>query len=175
MADTVPFGGTDYLVLLGLLLFSRAMDIISTRVATPNLILEANPIVRILGWRWSILLNVALCIALAISPLCSIIICTLSLLVAARNFQSAWLMRALGEEFYRARGTPRDCVKAVSRCSVYCLLAQTALTAIIGSTVIYFSLINSIPFAIGVGIDIYAVAVMFFTLLSVWRIRRIMS
>jgi hypothetical protein len=174
MADLVPFGGADYFVLLGLLLFSRAMDIISTRVATPNLILEANPIVRMLGWRWSIVLNLALCVALAISPLCSIIICTLSLLVAARNFQSAWLMRALGEEFYRSWHAAR-LRESSFPVFVYCLLAQTALTALLGSAVIYFSPINSIPFAIGVGIVIYAGSAAFFTLLSIWRIRRIMS
>lgn len=174
MPDLVPFGGTDYFILLALLLFSRSMDIISTRVATPNLVLEANPLVRKLGWRWSIVMNFAFCVALAVSMLSSIIICTLSLLVAARNFQSAWLMRALGEEFYRSwhAARLRESSFAVF---VYCLLAQTVLTVIVGSGVIYFSQSNPIPFAIGVGIDIYAGAVAFFTLLSVWRIRRIMS
>jgi hypothetical protein len=174
MPDLVPFGGVDYFILLGLLFFSRGMDILSTRVATPNLILEANPIVRFLGWRWSIVLNLGLCAGLAISILSSVIICTLSLLVAARNFQSAWLMRALGEEFYRSWHAAR-LRESNFATFVYCLLAQTALTAIVGGAVIYYSPTNPVPFAIGVGIVIYAVAVAFFTLLSVWRIRRVMS
>src|SRR3984957_9709100 len=174
MADTVPFGGVDYFILLGLLLFSRSMDIVSTRVATPNLILEANPVVRKLGWRWSIILNLGLCTALALSLLSSIIVCTLSVLVAARNFQSAWLMRALGEEFYRSWHAARLRDRSFSM-FVLCLLAQTALTAIVGTAVICYSQTSPVPFAIGVGIDIYAGAVAFFTLLSVWRLRRIMS
>ncbi len=37
------------------------MDFLSTWVATPNLVLEGNPIAKKLGWRWGIPLNLALC------------------------------------------------------------------------------------------------------------------
>ena len=39
----VAFGSRDYYLLLGCVVFSRAMDFFSTWVATPNLLLEANP------------------------------------------------------------------------------------------------------------------------------------
>ncbi len=174
MPDLVPFGSGEYFILLALLLFARGMDVLSTRVATPNLILEANPLVRMLGWRWSILINFAFCVGAAVSPWSAIIICTLSILVAARNFQSAWLMRALGEEFYRSWHAAR---LRESRFSLFlgCLFAQTALTALVGVALLCCSPANPIAYAIGLGIIIYAGAVAFFTSLSVWRLRRTIS
>src|SRR5581483_11973855 len=102
MPDYVPFGGLAYFVLLGLLAFSRGMDMLSTRVATPNLVLEGNPLAKKLGWGGSLLLSVVVCVGFACSPLSAIVISTTSVLVAARNFQQAWLMRSMGEEHYRA-------------------------------------------------------------------------
>src|ERR1700748_841448 len=101
MDDMLRFGSRDYCLMVLLLAFSRSMDFISTWVATPNLVLEGNPIAKKLGWRWGILLNLVLCAGMAFSPVTAIAVCTLSLLVAARNFQSAWLMRSMGEENYR--------------------------------------------------------------------------
>ena len=101
MDDTIPFASHGYFLMLGLLVFSRGMDFLSTWIATPNLALEGNPLAKKLGWKWGVLLNVAICLTLAMWPLSAIVISTASVLVAARNFQSAWLMRSLGEEIYR--------------------------------------------------------------------------
>ena len=80
---------------------SRGMDFLSTWVATPNLVLEGNPLARKLGWTWGMAVNLALCFGFAFWPLTAIVISTTSVLVAARNFHSAWLMRSLGEQRYR--------------------------------------------------------------------------
>ena len=96
--------------MLALLVFARGMDFLSTWIATPNLVLEGNPIAKKLGWRWGLLLNVVLVLALALWPLSAIVISTTSVLVAARNFQSAWLMRSLGEDA-TAIGTSSACRK----------------------------------------------------------------
>ena len=77
------------------------MDFLSTWIATPNLVLEGNPLAKKLGWKWGVPLNVVICLALPLWPLSAIVVSTASVLVAARNFQSAWLMRSLGEEIYR--------------------------------------------------------------------------
>src|SRR2546421_10409736 len=97
----LPFASRDFWLTLILLLFCRGMDILSTWVATPNLVLEGNPIAKLLGWRWGLPVNFLFCLALAFWPLPAIILTTTSLLVAARNFQSAWLMRTMGGEAYR--------------------------------------------------------------------------
>src|SRR5690349_6656462 len=101
MDDLIRFGSRDYFLMALLLVFSRGMDFLSTRVATPNLVLEGNPFAKKLGWGWGSLVNAGLCFALAFSEATAIAVSTMSLLVAARNFQSAWLMRTMGEENYR--------------------------------------------------------------------------
>ena len=171
MDDIVPFASRDYGLCFLLLCFSRGMDFLSTWVATPNLVLEGNPIAKKLGWRWGIVLNLAVCFALAFWPLSAIAVGTTSLLVAARNFQSAWLMRSLGEELYRDWHIARIRETPITL-YLSCLAGNTLLTAAVGVGVICFSDRALIPFAIGLGIIAYAVAVAFYTTLAVWRLHR---
>jgi hypothetical protein len=171
MEETVPFGSREYWILAAALLFGRGMDFLSTWVATPNLILEANPIARKLGWKWGIPVNLALCGGFAFWPLAAIIITTTSLLVAARNFQGAWLMRHLGECQYSQQMAGH--LKEVSL-PVYlvCLLGQTAPVALVGVVLVFMSGFEVLPVGIGIGLVSYAGAVVFYSLLSLWRIRR---
>src|SRR5205085_1145790 len=78
MERDVLLGSREYLAFLSLLLFSRSMDFLSTWIATPNLILEANPVARKLRWKWGIPVNLALCVIFARWPLTAIIISTTS-------------------------------------------------------------------------------------------------
>ena len=170
MIQSVPFGAHEYNIMLGALIFGRGMDLLSTWVATPNLMLEANPIARRLGWKWGGVVNVMLCGSVAFFPLAGVVVVTTSLLVAARNFKTAWLMRAMGEERYlvfmmnQMRGTDR-------RLYVFCLFAESILVAMVGITVAYYSRIPSIPLGVGAGIVAYAIAVVFYSCLSLWRSR----
>ena len=172
MEDFVSFGSRVYALVFLLLVVARGMDFLSTWVATPNMVLEGNPIAKKLGWRWGIPLNVGLCIGFAFWPLPAIVISTTSVLVAARNFQSAWLMRSLGEHIYRDWHVERVQETSVTL-YLFCLFAQTALTAGVGGAVIYFSWDREpVVLAIGLGIIAYAIAVAFYTLLGVVRLRR---
>ncbi len=172
MDALVPFGSREYLIFLLLLLLSRSSDFLSTWIATPNLVLEANPLARKLGWRWGILMNLVLCGAFALWPLPAIIITTTSVLVAARNFQSAWLMRSSGEANYRDWFLDR--LEATQPALfLFCLLAQTFLTAAVGAALILFSEMNQlVPLGIGMGIVTYAFAVTVYTMIALWRNRR---
>jgi hypothetical protein len=171
MDDTFQFASRDYCLMLLLLVFARGMDFLSTWIATPNLVLEGNPLAKKLGWKWGLALNVVLCVALAAWPLSAIVVATASVLVAARNFQSAWLMHSLGEEIYRQWHVERVRETRVTL-YLFCLAGNTLLTAGIGMALIYFSDLRRVPFAIGMGMVAYAVAVAFYTLLAIWRIRR---
>ena len=171
--EFVAFGSSRYWVLLGLLLFARGADFLSTWVATPHMVLEGNPIARRLGWKWGAIVNLGLCVAFATWPLSAIVIGTTSLLVAARNFQSAWLMRTLGEEVYRDWYIEKI-QSADVRLYVFCLLGQTLLISGVGSALMIFYEGKLVPFAVGLGIVAYSLAVTFYTSLALWRIRRAM-
>jgi hypothetical protein len=171
--EFVPFGSRAYVLTLVLLLVARGSDILSTWVATPNLVLEGNPIAKRLGWKWGLPINLGLCVAFAYWPSPAVVISTTSLLVAARNFQSAWLMRSWGEHLYRQWHVER--LQGTSLALyLFCLFGQTVLTASVGAGVYYFSSAEHewILGAIGLGIIGYATAVLFFTLLGLWRLRR---
>jgi hypothetical protein len=171
MEEFVPFASRNYGLMFLLLFVSRGMDFLSTWVATPNMVLEGNPIAKKLGWKWGIPLNVVLCFGFAFWPLPAIVISTSSVLVASRNFQSAWLMRSLGEQLYRDWHVERVQETSVTL-YLFCLFAQTALTGGVGVAVVYFSEWRLVPRAIGLGIVAYALAVVFYTLLGIWRLRR---
>ena len=170
MEDFIPFGSAAYFVLLGILVFARGMDFLSTWIATPNLVLEANPIAKRLGWKLGLLVNSILCVIFAAWPLPAIVISTTSMLVAARNLQSAWLMRSLGEDGYRFWMVDRI-ESTPAGLYLFCLIAQTFMIGAIGAVLMYFSPTHIVPLGIGMGIITYAVAVSVFTLLSLWRIR----
>ena len=171
MDDPVPFASADYFLLLSILGFGRGMDFLSTWIATPNLVLEGNPVAKVLGWKLGLPINVIFCVIFALWPLPAVIITTTSLLVAARNFQSAWLMRSLGEEPYRSWMVER--IREVPpTLYLFCLFAQSALTAGVGCVLIVFSDWAWVPLGIGMGMIAYAIAVTLFSLLSIWRIRR---
>src|SRR5438445_7509606 len=139
MNDFLPFPSRDYFLMLLLLLVSRGMDVLSTWVATPNLLLEGNPIAKKLGWRWGLPINLGVCLVLAFWPLPAIVISTTSVLVAARNFQSAWLMRSLGAQAYRAWHVERI---QETRATLYLfyVVCNTLLHARVGGRVSYFSI-----------------------------------
>jgi hypothetical protein len=175
MEDSVLFASREYFIMLAILVFSRGTDFLSTWVATPHLVLEGNPIAKWLGWKWGAVVNVILVTSLAMWPLSAIVVSTASVLVAARNFQSAWLMRSMGEEAYRDWHVQR---MSETRITLYlfCLAGNTLLTAAVGTALIASSTTRDyvliVPLGVGMGIIAYAVAVMVYTLLSVWRSRR---
>jgi hypothetical protein len=169
--ELLRFGGREYSLFLSLLLMARGADFLSTWIATPRLVLEGNPIARRLGWKGGAVVNLLVCLLFALWPLAALMIATTSLLVAARNFQSAWLMRTLGEEAYRdwyiARLQETDLPLYL-----FCLGGQVLLPALIGAGLIIFYGGSLVPFAVGLGILGYAFAVLLYTLLAFWRIRR---
>src|SRR5690349_18243150 len=175
MDDLVPFGSRLYAEILLLLLVARGMDFLSTWIATPNMVLEGNPLAKKLGWKWGIPVNLALCFGFAFWPLPAIVISTTSVLVAARNFQSAWLMRSLGEQLYREWHIERVQETSITL-YLFCLFGQTLLTAGVGVGVILATNGNHhdepAALAIGLGIIAYACAVAFYTLLGIVRLRR---
>ncbi len=172
LGPTVPFGSRAYWFFFALLIFARGMDFFSTRVATPHLVLEGNPLARKLGWKWGAVVNIAMCFGFAVCPITAIIVATAGVLVAAHNFHAAWLMRTMGEHAYshwfldRIEQSPKGLYFA-------CVCGESLLTALPGAALIAFCPPESIPYAIGFGIVAYAGIILFYTSLSLWRLRRL--
>jgi len=175
MYQSIPFASREYFIFVAVLAFSRGMDFLSTWIATPRLVLEGNPIAKWLGWKWGAVVNVTLIFTLALWPLSAIIVSTASVLVAARNFQSAWVMRSMGEEAYRDWYVQRM-LETPIMLYLTCLAGNTLLVAAVGVALILFSTTRDyvllVPMGVGMGVIAYAVAVIVFTLLALWRSRR---
>jgi hypothetical protein len=86
-------------LLCALILISRIGDIGSTYLVTPKLKLEANPIVRKLGW-WFGLATVFVCLVPYWNTAAGVIALIPSLLVCASNTSRIWFVRAYGENEY---------------------------------------------------------------------------
>jgi hypothetical protein len=117
----------------GLLFFAKLGDNISTRLVTPALKLESNALVRRMGWKF-IWLTLLVCLVPWVSLPAAVAILPLLLIVAATNFTSMWLARALGEaellDFYTraaGRGSFRLAMVSEALRSLYLAVAGGAL------------------------------------------------
>lgn len=167
----LSFGSGPWWAIFLVLAFARGMDFLSTWVATPRLVLEGNPIAKKLGWHGGALVNLIFAALCAFWPMPAIMVSTMSLLVAARNFQSAWMMRSMGEYSYAAFIHERM-MQVPPGLFVASILGQGALTALVGCAIIYFSWFGSVAFAIGAGVASYAVILVVFSFYALWRTRR---
>lgn len=85
-------------VLCGLILLGRIGDIISTWLITPKLELEANPVLRRLGWRFAVLTLLLCLVPYVVNPLIAVILVPPFLMISGSNIGKIWVVRALGEK-----------------------------------------------------------------------------
>ena len=168
--DFVAFGSRSWLLLTGLILLGRSCDLFSTWIATPNLVLEGNPVAKRLGWKFGVPLNLAIGLVIGCWPLPAVAVTTTSLLVAARNLQSAWLMRTMGENHYRVWMSDR-LMESQRGLAWACFLGEAALFSVVGVALMWFTRWELVPFGVGLGMAAYGFAVAVFTSLSLWRLR----
>jgi hypothetical protein len=161
-------------VLAALLLFSRAADVVSTRLASPRLALEANPLVRRLGWpfAWSTLGVCLVAYVPGYGPAIALPAIVVSLFVAGNNFTRGWAMRAVGEDAYRAH--MRRVVAAASPGYAYFAIAMgSALVAAVGLLLLVFDPDPREPACyVAIGILIYAFAGWLHGTVALRRMRR---
>ena len=86
-------------LLCALILIARIGDIGSTYLVTPTLKLEANPIMKRLGWRFA-LATLLICLIPYYSTALGIVALVHSLLLSASNIRLVWFARAYGEREY---------------------------------------------------------------------------
>src|SRR5690606_22308798 len=83
-------------MLCALILLGRLGDLLSTWLVTPNLVLEANPVVRRLGFRF-MLFTTPICLVPYLDVLLGAALVPPFLLVSSSNFSKVWIARAMGE------------------------------------------------------------------------------
>jgi len=160
------------LTLAILILISRLGDIGSTYLASPNLELESNTLIRRLRWPFA-----ALTILVFITPYwdvgSGIVIMVASLLVAASNSSKLWLIRAMGETEYRALMV-RMAAAAKPLPSLIFSLMPALFMGILGGTVMYLypSEYTDPGYHVGLGILGYALVVGFYGPTTFLRYRR---
>jgi hypothetical protein len=155
-----------------LILISRLGDIGSTYLASPNLELESNTVIRRLRWPFA-----ALTILVFVIPYwdmgAGIVIMVASLLVAAANSSKIWLIRAMGESEYYAFMV-RMAARAKPVPSLVYSLMPALFMAILGETVmfLYPSENTDLGYHVGLGILGYALVVAFYGPLTFLRYRK---
>lgn len=162
------------LALAVILLVARLADVLSTRWATPQLRLEANPVVRRLGWpfAWATLLLCALPYAPGFGPPVAVAAIVLSLFVAAGNLSRGWAMRALGEEAYREH--LRRVVSLATPWQVYgaIALASALIAGAGGLLLLFYPSPSEWAYFFALGIVAYALAAWLYSTLSIRRLLR---
>ena len=166
--DFLRPGSPLWWLFVSMLAIARGLDLLSTYIATPNLKLEGNPVARWLGWRGGLATNLVLVLLFATWPLLAISLTTTSLLVAAGNLQSAWIMRSLGEIRYRLWMSER-LAEAPRGLPLVCFWGEAVLFGCVGLGLMLFSGERLVPFGVGLGVCGYGVAVALFTSLALWR------
>jgi len=155
-----------------LILVSRLADLGSTYLASPNLELESNTVIRHLRWPFA-----ALTVMVFIIPWwdvgSGIVIMVASLLVAASNSSKLWLIRAMGESEYRAL-LVRMAARARAVPSLVFSLMPALFMGILGGTVmlLYPSETTDLGYHVGLGILGYALVVAIYGPLTFLRYRK---
>jgi Na+-transporting NADH:ubiquinone oxidoreductase subunit NqrB len=153
------------------LLVSRVGDILTTYVATPNLKLEGNPIVRRLRWPFAVVSILIAFIAYVDLGL-ALTAAGLFLLVCASNAAKMWMMRVLGEEEYLKLYSSMV-QRATFTFSLTCLWAPSFFIFILGMAMYAFT--GEAGHSVADGFFLYAFAIGFYGTFSYLRSRRKVS
>ena len=170
-SEWLRFGSPGWFGFALLILAGRACDLGSTYLATPRLHLEGNPLARRMGWRGGILLSLMTALIFGGWPLIAISVTTTSALVAARNFQQAWLMRTMGEVGYQVWFTEQ--VWRTPRWLLFgCHWAEALLAGLPGVALIVWGEDTRVSLGIGLGLTGYGMAVAGFSTWVLWGLTR---
>src|SRR4030095_6516125 len=145
-------------VVAALVLVSRIGDIATTYFVTPTLSLEANPIVRRLGWKFA-LVTLLVCLIPYVHLGGGLAVGVASLLVSSRNASSIWMARGLGEQslrdLYRSLATRTRLRQAIVPTAV-----SGAFASLAGIAVMYFSEdLESLSSWAGFGVVMYGLVI----------------
>jgi hypothetical protein len=155
-------------VLCALLLLARIGDVGTTFLITPSLMLEANPIIRKLGWPFA-LLTLGACALPYLSLPVAVIVLIASLFVSASNAARIWIVRAIGESAYAAFLVAAARKSKLSHALIG-VAASSFFIALAGATILlFYPRPTNWGFWLGSGVVSYAVAIWFHG--TLWMVR----
>lgn len=158
-------------VLCALLLIARLGDVGTTYLLTPHLTLEANPIVRKLGWGFA-MFTLAVCFLPYYSTSLAVSALILSLFVSASNAGKIWLVRTIGEAAYAALLNDAARKSKLSH-ALFCIAASAFFVALAGATILLlYPAQRYWGFWIGGGVLFYAVVIWVYGSLAMMRLFR---
>ncbi|MCX6641396.1 MAG: hypothetical protein NTW14_13105 [bacterium] len=151
-----------------ILLISRIGDVLTTYIATPNLKLEANPLVRKFRWPFAYL-TILVAFVAYLDLEVAVIFTVVSLLVSASNASKMWLMRGLGEDEYLKIFT-QVALRTSLSFSLLGFWATPFFFFMLGAFLLILT--DGIGQVASEGVIIYALVMFFYNTLSLWKIRK---
>jgi hypothetical protein len=156
-------------VLCGLLLFARTGDVLTTWWATPKMRLEANPVVKKLGWLYAIA-TIFTCFLAYYRLSLAFVLLGASLCVCASNASKIWMARTMGEDAFH-----KHSVELIKRSGLASAIFFNCLPAlfyiVLGLT---FRFLDSEPYTwgyhLGTGIFAFGIAILVFFPRKIYRL-----
>jgi hypothetical protein len=158
-------------VLFVAVLISRIGDIGTTYLVTPNLTLEANPIVRKFGWPYAFLTLLVAFVAYWDAGIAIIFLVT-SLLVCAWNSSQILTAKLFGEEGVGAMKMRMLLQLGFRRFFLYILLRMFFYAFIGGIIMFFYPSPDDWGFYIAMGFFAFVFAVLFHTGIASWKMFR---
>ena len=152
--------------------FSRGMDFLSTWIVTPKLELEANPLMRRVGFIWMALLNLPLLGLPLLHHGLSITFIVTSLLAAGSNLANGALARGMGEK--RQAESQARAIREIGLSGALAMNSAGAVVICLGGVFLMFLSrgMDSYPWWGGLGVVMYGVVGLFHFNLSILRLGR---
>ena len=91
----------QYIINAVIVIFSRSLDILSTRYVTKELKLETNKLARKIGWKGMILMQIPTVVLGSLDFYIALFIFIWSLLLFANNIEGSWYVKETGEDRYQ--------------------------------------------------------------------------
>lgn len=158
-------------VIAGLAVCSRVADVWTTYLVTPTLKLEANTIARRFGWKFAYLTILIGLLPYAWPPL-GVVIITVSFMVAASNASRIVMARAIGEAEL-SNLTRRVFLRTPPWPGLLFLVMPAFFIAALGGSMLFFYPQDSEwGYYFGMGMFVYAFAILFWYPVSYFRVRR---
>jgi len=158
--------------ILAIMIFvARSADIISTYLATPNLKLESNPLLRRFRWPMAAFSFIT-CIVPYFSTPAAVVIIVMSLLIAFSNSTRLWIIRAIGEQAYYELMIEAT-AKARVRETLFWLLLPAVFICLLGilMLLLYPDPDVQIGFFFGMGLFMYALVIVAYQPKNFFRLR----